>query len=261
MSCTARGGLRAQGRYIEEMLSGLTDMDPLDLLVFGFWGHGFSSDDGSLYLCGYDARENSLERTAVSLSLVQAKLAQVGARDTLLILDCCQARSAGRGPASTLSKNSAIELENVARLVRTKQGEEATRASQVRSVAMITSCKAGESAYEWHERQHGVFTAHLIDGLTRGIGRASALADYLSDQVPKTANSLYRQPQTPWYLSEGRGDIILLAEPEERNEAPNKKEIAAAEAADQSQLMRFSADLREILFVHRRSNPVASTPC
>jgi len=255
MSCSARGGLRAQGRYIEEMLSSLTDMEELDLLVFGFWGHGFSSDDGALYLCGFDARENNLERTAVPLSLVKAKLAQVGAKDTLMILDCCQARVAGRGAANTLSKSTAVELEQVARLAKIERDAKEIGLPHIRSAAMITSCKEGQSAYEWHERQHGVFTAHLIDGLTRGIGRASALADYLSEQVPQTAQSLYRQQQTPWYVSEGRGDIVLLSDRNEQKDDEEKTNIVATQAADRSSLMRFSADIRDLLFVHRRSNP------
>lgn len=253
MTCSSRGGLRAQSRYVEEMLSNLTKFDNLDLLVFGFWGHGFSSGNGGLYLCGYDAREDDLERSAVPLSLVKAKLAQVGAEDTLCILDCCQARTAGRGSSQVMERSAANEIKNLSRLVELETAAVDPRVA--RSIATLTSCKEGETAYEWQEREHGVFTAHLIDGMRNGLHRASELADYVSDKVPQTSTALFRQQQTPWYVSEGRGDVLLNRNSIDVAGAEALGERLEAVAENESDLILFSGEIREILFAHRRENP------
>ncbi|MBP8132496.1 MAG: caspase family protein, partial [Candidatus Hydrogenedentes bacterium] len=107
MTCQATGATCAFSRFVEHALTDLTERRDLDLLVFGFWGHGFAPEPGKRYLCGIDTLENDLDRTAVPLDIVRAKLAQAGARDTLLVLDCCQNRPAGRGAAAAALERGA----------------------------------------------------------------------------------------------------------------------------------------------------------
>jgi len=96
MSCQTEGATHGLSRYIEHALMNLNDEKDLDLLVFGFWGHGFAPLPGRRYLCGLDTVEYDLERSAVSFDIVKARLAQIQAKNTLLLLDCCQNRPAGR---------------------------------------------------------------------------------------------------------------------------------------------------------------------
>ena len=105
MTCQAEGGLNAHSTHIEQALDNLRleqreQTQPLELLVFGFWGHGFAPQPGQRYLCGVETMESNLAATAVSLELVQAKLKQIPAKNTLILLDCCQNRPAGRSTAA-----------------------------------------------------------------------------------------------------------------------------------------------------------------
>ena len=46
MTCQAEGGLNAHSRYIEHALDELQKERNLDLLIVGFWGHGFAPQPG-----------------------------------------------------------------------------------------------------------------------------------------------------------------------------------------------------------------------
>ena len=147
MSCQAEGGLHAFSSYIEDALDDLKQERNLDLLVVGFWGHGFSDSPGTRYLCGIETKEDDLERTAVSLQLVQARLKQVQARDTLVILDCCQNRPAGRsGAAQPISSGEELALGSMARDIQTARVEQDPLT--VPTVAVLTACREGQHGVE-----------------------------------------------------------------------------------------------------------------
>lgn len=217
MTCCSSGATLANSRYIEYAMVDLTECRDLDLLIFGFWGHGFSPERGKRYLCGVDTVEKDLERTAVSLDLTKAKLGQVGAMNTLLILDCCQNRPAGRaGGTAVLEEGAELQLASMARDIQAAQGEDAG-VERVPTVAIMNSCREGQKAYEWDDRQHGVFTAHLLDGIKSGKTSIAQLSTYVCDHTPLTVRKLYRERQVPWFTIEGRGDILLW---EEKAEGP-----------------------------------------
>ena len=208
MTCGSKGGLRGISRYIEHKLSDLTRLRDLDLLIFGFWGHGFAPS-GRRYLCGMDTEDDDLERTAVSLDLVKAKLAQTGALNTLLVLDCCQNRPAGRGVAVDLEKGAEEQFASMARDIQTSRKHGAGKG--VPTTAIMNSCREGQRAFEWEDREHGIFTAHLLDGLAEGKTSIAQLATHVCDLTPETARALYHKEQVPWFFIEGRGDIELPA--------------------------------------------------
>ena len=232
MTCQAEGGLNAHSTYIEQALDNLRleqreQTQPLELLVFGFWGHGFAPQPGQRYLCGVETMESNLAATAVSLELVQAKLKQIPAKNTLILLDCCQNRPAGRSTAAdpmTTGERSA--QDSMARDIQ------AARAKQFPSleptVAILSACSEGEKAYEWDERRHGVFTAHFLDGLRRGKTGIAELAQFTRQQVNLTTRNLYHQPQTPRLKLEG-GDIRLVtstAKPAVSNPRSSRSKLA-----------------------------------
>ncbi len=66
---------------VERRMRQIRDMRTnFDLLIVGFWGHGFTGSDGKRYLCAVDTLENELARTAVSLETLQNDLVQTGHR-------------------------------------------------------------------------------------------------------------------------------------------------------------------------------------
>ena len=215
MTCQAEGGLKSHATYIEQALDNLRQeqldqSEPLDLLVFGFWGHGFAPSAGHRYLCGVETMENRLESTALSLQLVQAKLKQIPAHNTLIILDCCQNSPAGRAAsAPPMPSGEQTALDSMARDI--KAIHKKYNQSLDPTVAILSACGEGEKAYEWEERQHGIFTAHFLDGLRNGKSGIADLAQFTRQQVSRTARDLFHQSQTPKLMLEG-GDIRLTPE-------------------------------------------------
>jgi len=207
MTCGSKGGLRGDSLYIEHKLTDLTEYKDLDLLIFGFWGHGFAPQGGRRYLCGLNAQDDDLERSAVSLDVVKAKLAQVGALNTLLVLDCCQNRPAGRGAAVDLEEGAEEQFASMARDIQTSRKQ--VSGTGVPTTAIMNSCREGQRAFEWEDKGHGIFTAHLLDGLEQGKTSIAKLATHVCDHTPETALALYRKEQVPWFFIEGRGDITL----------------------------------------------------
>lgn len=225
MSCQAEGGLYAFSSYIEDALNDLQQERNLDLLVVGFWGHGFSDSPGTRYLCGIETKEDDLRRTAVSLELIQTRLKQVQARDTLVILDCCQNRPAGRsGSAQPVSTGEELALGSMARDIQAARVDQDPLS--VPTVAVLTACREGQKAYEWEQREHGIFTAHLLEAMNSGTNSIAQLASTSFERVVRTAQELHRQRQTPYLTIEGRGDILLAPNINPLQQAPSKPSTA-----------------------------------
>ncbi len=211
MTCQAEGACMGLSRYIEHALMNLTDERNLDLLVFGFWGHGFAPQAGRRYLCGMDTAENDLERTAVSFDVVKAKLAQVGAENTLLLLDCCQNRPTGRSVSgSFMTRGEEQTLASMARDIQVTKRD--LGRTSLPTVAILNACREGQRAYEWDSRGHGIFTAHLLDAFEQGLTSVAPMTSWLFQRVTKTTRELHQQAQTPYVTIEGKGDIVFSDE-------------------------------------------------
>jgi len=221
MSCTSRGAELGLARYIEKALIRLAECRELELLIFGFWGHGFASE-GKRYLCGVDTEEDDLIRTAVSLEVVKAKLAQVQAENTLLVLDCCQNRPAGRSAAAEpMMQGEEEALASIARDIRASRQKQSLKS--IPTVAIINSCREGQKAYEWDERGHGIFTAYLLEALNKGYGSVATISAWTAERVTRKAADLYDQQQIPFITIEGKGDIRLI-EDSRREEEDRSRE-------------------------------------
>ena len=208
MSCRGEGATLGLSRYIEHALTSLTDMHDLGLLVFGFWGHGFSPAPGERYLCGVDTMADDLRRTAISLDVVKSKLAQVQAENTMLMLDCCQNRPTGRAAAADpMTRGEEAALTSLARDIQVAQRDR--RPSRIPTVAILNACCEGQKAYEWDSRGHGIFTAHLLDAFARGFDSIAPLSSWTVDRVSGTARKIHHQEQVPFITIEGKGDIAL----------------------------------------------------
>jgi TPR repeat protein len=228
MTCQSEGACLGLSRYIEHALMNLTNERDLDMLVFGFWGHGFAPQAGRRYLCGMDTAENDLERTAVSFDVVKARLAQIGAENTLLLLDCCQNQPIGRSTsAAPMTQGEEMALASMARDIQTATRDQGK--TTMPTVAILNACREGQRAYEWDSRGHGVFTAHLLDAFDQGFTSVAPMSAWLFDRVTKTSRELHQQDQTPYVTIEGKGDIslplITISSSELRAERPISHEM------------------------------------
>ena len=209
LTCGFRGAAKALSRSIERALADLTCEKYLDLLIFGFWGHGFRPSTDKHFLCGLDTAPDDLERSAIHLDLIKAKLCQAGARDTLILLDSCQSRPTSpdrSGETGVLEQGVMESLSGLARDISAKS----SRPALTHTVAVLMACSEGQRAYEWEERGHGIFTGHLLEALEMGLLSISELTSRLADRVPGTAHRLYRAKQIPFCeIKGGKTDISL----------------------------------------------------
>jgi hypothetical protein len=72
-----------------------------------------------------------------------------------------------------------------------------------RKTAILNSCRPGEIAYEWDDKKHGIFTAHLLEAMEQRLDTVNQWATYLENKVSKTAAKLGKKSQTPFYTLEG----------------------------------------------------------
>ena len=101
---------------IQDHLEKLANQD-LDLFIFGFWGHGLFRN-GKRYLCPMIVKGDRVERQGLPFDELQELLAKIRAKNTCLILDCCQTIH-DRGEAETLTASDKESMENAAPALRT----------------------------------------------------------------------------------------------------------------------------------------------
>ncbi len=188
-------------QIIEKHLEKLAEQD-LDLFIFGFWGHGLFRN-GQRYFCPLDAISEDIEELGLSFDVLQRLLSNVRAKNTCMILDCCQ-KIHDRGESETLTAADQTVMENAARDIILKRKEKEPGFQS--NAAILNSCKQGQAAYEWDSRQHGIFTAHLLDAMNRRLDSVAQIVGYISKKVEKTAMELGKM-QTP--LCRLEGDIPL----------------------------------------------------
>ena len=82
--------------------------------------------------------------------------------------------------------------------------------------ATLYACAVGERAYEWPEKQHGVFSYYLLEGLNGKAANSNGevvvtdLADYTQRKVVKWAEDVKGKKQTPWLDQSGGAKLILV---------------------------------------------------
>lgn len=119
-----------------------------DTILFYFAGHGVAIGREA-YLLPMDAAANVLTQTAVPISLLKRTLSTSQAKTKIVILDACHAGLSFRNRAiQTMTANFQRAI------FRDNQG-----------FATLASCKQDEFSSEWDEKQHGVFTYYLVEGL------------------------------------------------------------------------------------------------
>ena len=161
------GNLRSRIRQFAN-LPGKNDT----LLVF-FAGHGVMiGDKGCLMPSDGDKAD---AQTVVELDWIKQQLAKCKAKNKLLVLDMCRPGS-GRG------------VETIAPSL-----------AKAANVVVLTSCAKGQTSYEDDKAGHGIFSRHLIVGLS---GAADKNKDKTITQLELF--SYVQSEVTDWSVDEGK---------------------------------------------------------
>lgn len=197
----------------ESVLAALADLETKagvgDMVVFYFAGHGVSlSGSGRFYLITHETEVLSPELSSVdhinggiSELDIGTALMRIPALKQVLFFDACQS---GGTDFSAVFREASQDIA-------------AKRLSRVAGTWVFTACGKTESAWEFGEHGHGLFTYALLNGLkgradslpADGIVMLQEIADYIVREVSNLAAARQRQ-QVP-QVRKGHSDFALSA--------------------------------------------------
>jgi hypothetical protein len=169
---------------------------PDDLLWAHFACHG-KLVDGQPALITHEARALTLAQRALPLAEVEDQMRGSGARRLVLTLDACHTGAeVGRDIADPEFIKNAYDLAE--------------------GFALIAASTAQQVAQEWEEKQHGVFTYYLLEGLSgradrtgKGLVTVSDLATHVLDGLRRWNVQHGGLLQEPTARTAMIGDLIL----------------------------------------------------
>jgi Sulfatase-modifying factor enzyme 1/Caspase domain len=136
-------------KNIESRLAYLKDfIEPQDMVVVSFSGHGISKDDGEGYLIVADTDINDVYNTSFPIKNLVNWINELNVEKSLFLIDACREQISSNTSRS-LSKNTL----NSQRYTSSRLG------------AIFYSTKTGWLSYEDQESDYGVFTRFLLEGL------------------------------------------------------------------------------------------------
>jgi uncharacterized caspase-like protein len=214
---------------------------PNDTFLFYFSGHGFSRPGNRNYLGTVNTDPTTLETlelTTVPLSRLRQKIGALQANKVVFVIDACR-----NDPEKGKGDTPNVRSEPFARdLVLAASAAAAGQAG----AAILFACSEGQRAYEWPEKQHGVFTYYLVDGLQGKAADASgqvtvnSLAEYLQNRVGRWSAE-QNKAQLPDLEQKGAARILLAQVAKPTPSAPG------GSAAGLSRLDLLTLQLQKLL--------------
>jgi tetratricopeptide (TPR) repeat protein len=171
-------------------------VEPDDMVVIFFAGHGTVESERDGYLLAYDSDPQNLYATALQVSELNRIVSErLKARSVILIADACHSGQLGMTSRGVGESASLVNryLDEVG-----KSGK---------GIFRILASRQDQLSYEGRNwgRGHGAFTWFLLEGLRGkadddrdGFVRVGEVLKYLSNTVPKETQSL----QTPFAAGE-----------------------------------------------------------
>jgi hypothetical protein len=171
-----------------------------DSVLFYFSGHGLELN-GQPYLLCSDSQRNTLEDTALSTQLVRKIMETSLARIKIIILDACHS-----GVIKGIKDSGIMTKSFFESFFPPSEG-----------FVVMTSCKLGEFSHEWAEKENGVFSYYLLDGLRGNADTdndgAITVTDahrYCSENVKRWAFATGVE-QNPTLEAKISGDILFVS--------------------------------------------------
>jgi uncharacterized caspase-like protein len=217
---TAPGQVR-RDRILAEMVALRNDLRRQDTLVVYASTHGTMTIDNHgephLFLVTADTRPGDLRGSAIELAELQRFFSEMRADRKALILDACYNGQA----KSTLQPTVRQRLE--------RMDEAPVLSRKVRlgeSEAHLFASTFGRPAREDDELEHGVYTYHLLDGLTwnqleADTNRDGVISVYEAHDHARGKTLAYTtgaQVPEAYFRVVGNNDVILTGSPKDRLE-------------------------------------------
>ncbi len=190
--------IRARLAYLADFI------EPGDLVVLSFSGHGIADDKGESYLVAADTRNADPFATSLPLREVVAWLQKLKVRRSLLLIDACR---------ETVSTRASRSLGGGG-------GLRSDRFESAEVSAVFYATRNGWYSYEDDETDYGVFTRYVLEGVKGkadyqygnrdGLVTFRELAGFVEDAVSgyALARGLKQRPYTR-ILDEASGDLAL----------------------------------------------------
>lgn len=194
--------IKTKMEYLKEKIN------PEDLIVFLFSGHGISDENGKSYLLLADSTAALPYKTSLPLYEIEEWINTLDIKRNIVFLDACR---------NFVEKNKSINLKTIS----------ATEQFNSKISAIVYSTSPGEYSYENDAKPYGVFTTFLTEGLK---GKADKNGDilisfneiksYVEEKVCEwSIRNNKRQTPSTYINGEFYGDIPLTIVPlEERAE-------------------------------------------
>lgn len=199
-------------KHLEKMRQDCAQsQDPLVIVFFS--GHGWPGTDDRHYLVPHDGDGENLEASAIRNDYFSDCLGKMKTDKLVVFIDACHAGSV-KGIKGT---RPAYQTASV------------LGAGEGRYI--IASSRPDQKSWEWEEKEHGIFTEHLLE-LLRGEGEeipfeqigVSNLFEALAPRVKKTAHEIHGQDQEPTNEGSGSRSITLAINRRIKNERLKKED-------------------------------------
>ena len=153
-------------------------------VIFYYAGHAFPDENTKdAYLMPIDG-DSRLVSTCYSLNRLYKELAIAGAKSVVCFLDACFSGATREDDMLLTGRGVAIKPKE-----ETPQG----------NLIVFTSASGNETAHQYEEKQHGLFTYYLLKKMqdSKGTFTLGEMYDYVSKNVKKTSYDVNNKIQTP----------------------------------------------------------------
>ncbi len=153
-------------------------------IIFYYAGQGVTGEDKQSYLLPSDGVINLISSTGYSLQSLYGELGNLNVKSAVCLLDAGFNNENRKG--ENVGKNRGVAIKNKEEILKGR-------------VVSITAASSGETALEYKDKSHGLFTYFLCKKLQETKGEISLedLGTYIKTNVSKTSISINNKKQTP----------------------------------------------------------------
>ncbi|MDR2086643.1 MAG: WG repeat-containing protein [Dysgonamonadaceae bacterium] len=170
---------------VEQLKRIATEYDGEASVIFYYAGHGVPDDKGnSAYLLPVDGSSSDITTTGYSLAKLYSELAKLPLRSVTVFLDACFSGATRENEILASARGVAVKVKD-----ETPQG----------NMVVFSSATGDETAHQYEEKGHGLFTYFLLKKLQETKGNVSygELSDYVTRQVKRHSVVINDKRQTP----------------------------------------------------------------